>query len=124
VSLPAADAERKALPIFTFLTEYFPDAIIELVQVCVSGNIQYNKDRAPSDIVWDRSKSTDQLNTAFRHMWDHKLGKPKDSDGRYHMAKAAWRSLAELQLQIEKDRAAHNGHAPSVTYWDLRPPPP
>ena len=102
--LPTKNSERKMLPILTFLTEYFPDAIIELVKLCVAGNVQHNPELAPADIKWAREKSTDQLNTAFRHLWDHKTGTVLDSDGVYHLAKTAWRTLAELQLQIERDR--------------------
>ena len=103
--LPTDDAERKALPLFTFLTTYFPDAIVELVRISVQGNIQHNPELEPADIRWARGKSMNQLDTAFRHLWDHKLGTPIDKDGRYHLGKAAWRALAALQLQIEADRA-------------------
>lgn len=103
--LPTDDKSRKALPILTFLTEYFPDAVLEMVKVSVAGNIQHNPELAPEDIKWARGKSMDQLNTAFRHMWDHKTGTVRDSDGQYHLAKTAWRVLAELQLTIERDRA-------------------
>lgn len=102
--LPTDDKSRKALPILTFLTEYFPDAVLEMVKVSVAGNIQHNPELAPEDIKWARGKSMDQLNTAFRHMWDHKTGTVRDSDGQYHLAKTAWRVLAELQLTIERSR--------------------
>jgi Domain of unknown function (DUF5664) len=102
--LPTTDKERKALPIFTFLTKYFPDAIVAMVNVSVQGNIQHNPELAPADIKWARGKSTDQLNTAMRHMWDHGTGTTRDSDGQYHLAKAAWRILAQLQLTIEDER--------------------
>jgi len=104
--LPTNDKERKALPILTFLTRYFPDAILAMVRVSVAGNIQHNPELAPADIKWAREKSTDQMNTAFRHMWDHATGTKLDSDGQYHLAKAAWRLLAELQLTIECDQTA------------------
>lgn len=99
--LPTDNAARKALPIFTWLTEYFPDAIIELVKVSVAGNEQHNPGEP---LHWARGKSMNQLDTAFRHMWDHKLGEVRDTDGQYHLAKTAWRALAALQLQIEADR--------------------
>ena len=105
MSLPTDDKSRKLLPIFTFLTEYFPDAILEMVRVSVAGNIQHNPELDPADIHWARGKSMKQMDTAFRHMWDHKRGVSKDVDGQYHLAKAMWRIGAELQLQIEKDRA-------------------
>ncbi len=99
--LPLEDKERKALPIFKWLTEYFPDAIVECVKLSVAGNIQHNPELKPEDITWAREKSTQQMDTAFRHMWDHKAGIIWDKDGCYHLAKAAWRILAELQLTIE-----------------------
>jgi hypothetical protein len=42
----------------------------------------------------------------MRHIWDHKTGAKKDTDGQYHLAKAIWRLKAELQLLIESDNAA------------------
>jgi hypothetical protein len=102
--LPVTDAERKALPILTFLTEYFPDAIIELTKLCVAGNIQHNPELAPTDIKWSRAKSADQLNTAFRHIFDRKRGVLKDTDGCFHSVKAAWRMMAQAQLDIEESR--------------------
>ena len=102
--LPMADAERKALPILTFLCEYFPDAIVELTKLCVQGNIQHNKELAPTDIKWAREKSADQLNTAFRHIFERKCGVVKDTDGQYHAIKAMWRCGAQAQLDIEASR--------------------
>jgi hypothetical protein len=101
--LPTEYAARKAIPIFTFLTKYFPDAVLAMVDVSVKGNKQHNPELKPADIKWSREKSTDQLNTAMRHLWDHGTGTPKDTDGAYHLAKAAWRILAELQLTIESE---------------------
>lgn len=99
--LPTNDAERKALPILTYLTEYFPDATLAEVGVSVAGNRQHNPGEP---LHWAREKSKDQLNTAFRHLWDHKMGVVKDTDGQYHLAKAIWRLKAELQLVIEAER--------------------
>lgn len=101
MSLPTDDKARKALPLFTFLTEYFLDAFIEVCRVAVLGNEQHNPGQP---LHWAREKSTDQLNTAFRHMLDHKMGNVKDIDGAYHLAKAIWRLSAELQLRVEADR--------------------
>ena len=102
--LPVEDSARKALPIFTFLCEYFPNAIIALTELCVAGNKQHNPDLPPTAIKWAREKSTDQLNTAFRHMLDYGTGTAKDADGQWHLAKAAWRCLAQLQLDIENSK--------------------
>lgn len=109
---------RKNLPIFHFLTRYFPKALVEVTRVCVAGNAQHNKDLELFDINWSRGKSTDQLNTAMRHMMDHAISGPLDEEppevlaalglaegeSTYHLAKAAWRILAALELQIEEDQ--------------------
>jgi hypothetical protein len=100
--LPTDDKTRKALPIFTGVLMYFPDALLAIAEVSRKGNEQHNPGQP---LHWAREKSVDQLNTALRHMIDHGQGVVKDTDGGYHMAKAAWRCLAELQLTIERDRA-------------------
>lgn len=109
MSLPKDYGARKALPLFTFLTEYFPDAILEMTKVSVAGNVQHN----PGEKMhWARGKSMDQLNTAMRHIFDHGMGNVYDDeppevlacigeDGTMHLAKAAWRLLAEIQLICE-----------------------
>jgi hypothetical protein len=103
----------------TVLAAYFPDAIEALVGLCIQGNVQHKVDTAAvnpfkleSDaITWDRSKSTDQMNTLMRHAWDHeraKRGGPPpgiyDVDGILHIVKVLWRAAAEAQLTIERQR--------------------
>jgi hypothetical protein len=102
VSLPTDNAARKRLQAWTYLTEYFPDSFLAEVEVAIAGNEQHNGDEP---LHWAREKSTDQMNTAFRHMLDHKLGTKKDTDGQWHLAKAIWRLKAELQLTIEEERS-------------------
>lgn len=107
--LPKGYDERKALPIYDFLVGYFPLAIIELVKVAVVGNEQHNPGER---LHWARGKSMDQLNTAMRHIFDHGMGNVYDDDGRtMHLAKAAWRLLAEVQLRCEA--RAREAEAPS-----------
>lgn len=117
--LPKGDAERKALPVFDVLSRYFPLAICEVVKVCVVGNEQHNPGES---LHWARGKSTDQLNTAQRHMLDHGMGQIFDDDPNVeitrkdgtkfkpshrtrHLAKAAWRILAQLELDCEAEQA-------------------
>lgn len=102
--LPTEDAARKALPIFTFITRYFPAVWAELTKVCVAGNIQHNPELDPTDIQWSRGKSTDQLNTAFRHLFDRGCGHHFDTDGQRHIVKAIWRLCAQAQLDVEGDQ--------------------
>jgi hypothetical protein len=90
-------AERKHLPLYRGLLRYFPDALCEVALCSLVGNAQHN---AGEPLHWAREKSTDQLDAAVRHIVE--AGK-RDGDGVRHMAKAAWRCLAELQLEIERD---------------------
>lgn len=98
---PDSAQGRKDHPVFTGVLMYFPDAIAAVAHVSKLGNDQHNPGQP---LHWARGKSTDQTNTATRHMMDHGVGNIKDTDGAYHMAKAAWRCLAELQLTIERER--------------------
>ena len=109
---------RKAIPIFEGVLMYFPKAIAAVAEVSHAGNQQHNPG-AP--LHWARGKSMDQYNTAVRHLMDHRMGggravpftpenngwvkEPKDKDGVRHLAKAAWRVLAALELAIEEEEA-------------------
>jgi Domain of unknown function (DUF5664) len=98
MSLPTDDKARKSLPIFDGFLMYFPDACLAVADVSMKGNAQHNPGEP---LHWARGKSMDQMNTALRHMMDHGMGNLKDVDDTYHLAKAAWRILAALQLAIE-----------------------
>lgn len=107
--LPTDYDERKALPVYTFLTEYFPLAFLEVVRVAVAGDKQHLNNPGSSPIRWAREKSTDQMNTALRHIMDYGAGVRYDADGRAHLAKAIWRLSAQLQLDEERARGMHCG---------------
>ncbi len=103
MSLPVDDKERKKVPIWAGVLMYFPDALAAIAEISRLGNEQHNPGEP---LHWAREKSTDQLNTALRHMMDYGVGNTIDPvDGGRHLAKAAWRVLAELQLSIEKEKA-------------------
>ena len=114
---PDNDKARKMLPIFKYLTRYFPKAHREVTKVCVVNNVRYSPGREPSDLNWSRGKSTDQLGSAFRHMLESAVdGKvfedvPKDIaeitgiEKVYVLAEAMWRLGAELELTIEREEA-------------------
>lgn len=101
MTLPTDYDERKALPLYTFLTEYFFLAFLEVVRVAVAGDKQHLNNPGTSPIRWAREKSTDQMNTAMRHICDYGTGQKYDVDGRAHLAKAIWRLSAQLQLDEE-----------------------
>lgn len=113
--LPTDYQARKDFPLLTVLAAYFPDAVEALVELCKAGNKQHAVDanatnpfQLPGDaITWDRSKSTDQMNTLMRHAWDHERarrgsGRFLDTDGVLHILKVFWRAGAEAQLTIER----------------------
>jgi dATP/dGTP diphosphohydrolase, N-terminal len=119
---------RKAIPIFEGVLMYFPKAIAAVAEVSEAGNKQHNPGQP---LHWARGKSMDQYNTALRHMMDHRMGggrmdpqqegqeinngwvpEPKDGDGVRHLAKAAWRVLAALELAIEEEENDPHGQPP------------
>lgn len=105
IKRPSTAAERKTYPIHTFSVGYFPDALMYLSHLSYIANEQHN----PGEPMrWAREKSTDQLDCAMRHLLE--AGKI-DDDGLLHTGKAAWRCLAELQLELER----HFGEAGACT---------
>jgi hypothetical protein len=114
---PEDDKARKMVPLFAYLTRYFPKAHREVTKVCVVNNVRYNPDRAPADINWARGKSPDQLGSAFRHMMEREVdGKvfetvPPDVakltgiERVYVLAEAMWRLGAALEQDIEAQEA-------------------
>lgn len=101
-TLPTDPAERKKYPIATGFMDYFPDAIAAVAHVSWVGNNQHNPGQP---LHWARGKSMDQDDTAMRHMLERGGGNVsgRDTDGVRHLAKAAWRILAALQLEIERE---------------------
>jgi len=98
-SLPTDANERKATMLFTGLIKYFPDALAEVARVSVAGSKQHHPDEP---VHWERGKSNDHYDCIARHLWE---ADTIDTDGQRHTAKVAWRALAALQLEIERDRA-------------------
>ncbi len=97
-TLPTDPKERKKYPIVTGVLDYFPDAIAAIAKVSFVGNEQHNPGQP---LHWAREKSKDQEDTLGRHLMERGT---LDSDGCRHTAKAAWRMLAILQLEIEGDK--------------------
>lgn len=98
VSMPSDPQARKGLPIFTGCIDYFPDALLAVAAVSKQGNDQHNPGQP---LHWSRGKSDDHADTAGRHLLERGT---IDVDGHRHTAKAAWRVLALLQLEIEQSR--------------------
>lgn len=91
---------RKAQPLATGVLDYFPLALLSISEVSAVGNEQHN---AGEPLHWERSKSTDDANSAMRHFLQRGS---LDSDGTRHTAKACWRMLALLEKEIEAELLA------------------
>ena len=90
-------AQRKATPIYSGVLMYFPDAIKAIAQCSQRGNDQHHADKP---LHWDRAKSGDELDALTRHLM---AAGTLDTDGIRHSAKVAWRALANLQKEIERE---------------------
>ena len=95
--LPTDPKERKKIPLWSGLFQYFPDALIAVANLSYVGNEQHNSGQP---LHWARGKSADQEDTLLRHLLEKGT---IDSDGVRHSAKVAWRALAMLQLEIESE---------------------
>lgn len=100
MGLPTDAADRKGIPITTGVLDYFPDAIAAVAACSKAGNDQHNPGQP---LHWAREKSTDHADCIARHLMERGT---VDSDGVRHSAKLAWRALALLQVEIERDAAA------------------
>jgi hypothetical protein len=95
--LPTDAKARKALPITTGVLDYFPDALAAVAEVSVIGNNQHNPGQP---LHWAKEKSTDHADCIIRHLMERGT---RDADGARHSAKLAWRALALLQIEIERE---------------------
>ena len=88
--------QRKAIPVFSGVLKYFPNALREVAKCSKAGNDQHHPDKP---LHWDMSKSTDEYDALARHLIDHTIN-PIDDDGVLHLAKVAWRALAGLERHL------------------------
>lgn len=98
--LPSDAAARNGYPMADGLLYYFPAALAAVAKVSKIGNDQHNPGQP---MHWARGKSTDHENKIIRHLAD---AGTLDSDGTRHSAKVAWRALALLQEELEREEGA------------------
>ncbi len=91
-----AKNKRKEHPVFSGVLKYFPDALMEISKCSLQGQLQHNPDKP---LAWDRTKSSDDLDALTRHLLQ---AGEMDEDGILHSTKVAWRSLANLQKELEE----------------------
>ena|SRR5689334_22263754 len=89
---------RKALPVFSGFVKYFPDAMLAVAELSRIGNDQHNPGQP---LHWAKEKSTDEHDALMRHLID---AGTLDTDGVRHSTKVAWRAMAALQREIERER--------------------
>lgn len=99
-TLPADAAARKAVPLARGLIDYFPNALAAVAALSAKGNTQHH---ANKPLHWDRSKSADEDDALLRHFFERGA---IDVDGVRHSTKVAWRALAALQKELEREEGA------------------
>ena len=99
--LPTGDKERKDLPIYSGVLAYFPAAIAYVAKISKAGNDKHNPGQP---LHWARGKSMDQEDTIARHLIE--IGTIDPNSGLRHSGMLAWRALANLQLELEREEGA------------------
>ena len=97
ISMPTDPASRKASPLAEGLLWYFPNALAAVAAVSKAGNDQHNPGQP---MHHSRGKSSDHADCILRHLID---AGTVDTDGMRHSAKVAWRALALLQEELERE---------------------
>lgn len=89
-------AERKEMPVWSIIANYFPDAFAALARHSKKANDKHN----PGEPMhWARRKSKDHLECAVRHLMTPDT---IDADtGEIELVGALWRCAAALQLREE-----------------------
>jgi hypothetical protein len=97
---------RKAIPLATGVLDYFPAALAAVAGLSVAGNEKHNPGQP---LHWSRGKSNDHADTILRHLADR--GEIDPEDGIRHSVKVAWRALALLQEELEREEGVTPGRA-------------
>lgn len=101
MSLPTDSAARKGIPMAEGLLYYFPAALAAVAMVSKAGNDKHNPGQPMHHA---RGKSMDHADCIIRHLAD--AGTIDPEDGLRHTAKVAWRALALLQEELEREEGA------------------
>lgn len=109
MSLPKSSRDRKRRPIVTGCLDYFPDALAEVAFLSWVGNQKHNPGES---LHWSRGKSTDQADTTVRHLMERggfdeyeivNEDGEKETVRIRHAVAVAWRALASLQEELERE---------------------
>jgi len=119
--LPTDTTARKRLKLYTYLMEFFPDAVLAEMEVVLEGAKQHGHNEK---LQWSTGRGHDQMNKAFNHLFDYGTGSKKDTDGTWHLAKAIVRLKAQLQRDIEAERATNAAVEEKRAQYDKSTPHP
>lgn len=98
--LPTDAKIREQLPIASGFLDYFPLAVAAVAHCSLLANEQHNPGQP---MHWARGKSTAHRDKIAKHLID---AGTFDTDGIRHSTKLAWRALANLQEELERDGGA------------------
>lgn len=101
--LPVSAEGRKRFPIQSGALDYFPDALAAMAALSWIGNHQHNPGQP---LHWARSKSADEADTLQRHQ-SQRGTLDDDPFQTPHSVKVLWRAAAQLQKEIEENRAMY-----------------
>ena len=119
VALPTEAKARKAIPIVAGCLDYFPAALAAVAELSRVGNEQHSPGQPMHHA---RGKSGDHADCIGRHLMDRGT---VDTDGIRHSAKVAWRALALLQEELEREAGAPLARGAKLPpESDSRPTPP
>ena len=94
--LPTDSKARKEIPLWTFISTYFPKTFVAMAKLSYLANEKHN----PGEPMhWAREKSTDHKDCIARHLLDEER---LDEFGIPEAVAAAWRACANAELVLEK----------------------
>lgn len=97
--LPTDARERKATPICSGVLDYFPDALAAVARLSQKGNDKHNPGQP---LTWSKGKSSDHADCLVRHLLERGKLDPEMQES--HTVHVAWRALALLQTEIERNQ--------------------
>jgi hypothetical protein len=93
-------AMRKRQPLARGALRYFPDALLAVAELSLYGNEKHNPGE---ELHWSRCKSNDHADCVARHLLEPLGIDTSYGPGKHvlHSVAAAWRALANAQIEIE-----------------------
>lgn len=102
--LPDDSRARKGLPVCTGFLDYFPLAVAEVARLSQAGNDKHNPGEP---LHWSRDKSADHADCLGRHLIDRDAIYTDDLGNQFlHATGLAWRAMANLEVTLERMKAA------------------